>query len=169
MWKILSFLIFAFLLSSYSYSEEFFKAKSFENWDVLITFRDGKVGACHTVSKPFLDKADGYLTSLLALSYIEDGCFSLSVNLSEDVLFGEVGDVFVHVGKIKHKLRPKLRGANTFSSMQDKAILNDIIYESSALEGSLNVEIHMKNGTKTVDKYQVKKLLDSMIYIEKNC
>ncbi len=162
--KILFFLIFSCFFSSYSYSEEFLKAKSFENWDVLMSFRDGRINTCHTVSKP----SSGILTSLLAISYAEHGCFSFSINLSEDVLFTDVSDVFVYVGKVMHKLKPRLRGAVTFSAMQDKAIINDIIYESLE-NGYIDIEIQMKNGVKTIEKYPIHRLLDSMIYIEKNC
>ncbi len=160
-------LAFALLLRS-AYSEQFFKAKTFENWDVLLSFDDGKIKECHTVAPPSESSAD-YSTSLLAISYVGNGMFSISLNLAEHVNMEEVEKVFICVGKMKHKLNLIGKYANTFNALQDKAIINDIFYENFLLDGKLNVEVYMKDGSKNVDKYFVSSLLNSMIYMAKNC
>ncbi len=157
--------ILTLMFSLYGIDDAKASSKVFGDWKLVTNKFEGS-NYCYAYTSPYRTKAfdEQRESPYLILATKEKNAVSIGVN-SGFVIDANQG-ITLRVNKEDHLLDAKLnKNAWTYSSIQDIAIINDMIADANSIE----VRSYNMEGKTAVDYYSLKGILHVMKHLQTNC
>jgi hypothetical protein len=139
--------------------------KTIGDWEIFKKIENEKI-TCHAMTVPYRTKAYESVRDVPSISFTYKGPRQYTLSVNTGFAVDRQAGLILETNRRSHILDTNLlRSASTFSSIQDVAIINDMVKDGQ----SLSIRSYSTNDETALDFYSLKGLFESLNFLEKNC